>query len=242
MSKLILIFILLLSNIILAQRKFNSFSLETALGMHVPISPNQNINRGDYIGFKHLDIGARYMINEQLGVKFSYAYNRFENRLDKKFGNTYHRIGVEGVVNFSKTLNFSSEFIKTNALLIHSGIGVSYAYPDVLKKYKKTGFFSFGLTPNQNFDKMYEQIGNIIIGCTYLYKLSDSFALSADSTYIANYMHQYNYNGELLYKEYKKVIGGFMNFSIGIQFYIGKHRDHSDWYLKNTKSVKKKQL
>jgi len=83
MSKLILI--LLFSNTIIAHKKFNSISLETALGLHVPITPNQNINRSDYIGFKHIDLGVRYMFHEDLGIKINYAYNQFENRFDKTF-------------------------------------------------------------------------------------------------------------------------------------------------------------
>ena len=227
MSKLILI--LLFSNAIIAQKKFNTLSLETALGLHAPITPNQNINRSDYVGFKRLDLGLRYMFNERLGTKINYAYNRFENRTDKSFGNTLHRIGIEGVLNLSKTLNFNPKIIDEHLILLHGGVGITFAYPDVLKKYQNTGVFSFGLMPNKNFDKMYERIGNLIFGCTYLYKLSHSFALSIDGSYIANYAHQYNYDGELLHENYKKINGGFVNFSVGIQYYLGKNRSHADW-------------
>ncbi len=232
MSRYLLIFVLLFSNVIIAQRKFNSFSLETAFGIHAPVSSQQGIKGSDYIGFKNLNLGVRYMFHERFGVKINYTYNRFENRFDNKFGNTFQRVGIEGVVNLSKVFNHSYRPMNEHVLLLHGGVGITYAYPDVLKKYQNTNVFSFELMPDKNFDRMYERIGNLSIGCTYLYKLSRSFALSIDGSYVVSYVSQYNYDGELLYENYKKINGKHMSFSVGIQFYIGKRRSHADWYFR----------
>lgn len=205
---------------------YNVISIETGLGFVVPISPIQDINVGNYISPRHFDLGARYMFNEYLGVKGYFSFDRFQDKTNKETGNSYNRFGASVVYNIVNKL--SKENSLTFNGLLHAGVGVTQAYPGAIKRFKETGEFTFGITPQGTKD--YERIGNIIIGFTPQYRISNQIALRGDVSYVFSIAQQYSYNGELLFPDFKKVNGGFVNFSVGVQFYLGKNRRHADWY------------
>ncbi|WP_165605820.1 hypothetical protein [Flavivirga aquatica] len=208
-----------------SQRRYNHFSVEISYGFNIPAIPRNNILIPDYILPNHLDIGIRYMFDEYFGLKAHYANDRFRNKSDKKIGNGYHRLGFEAVYNLSNRLNlFNNNF----NLLFHAGIGITHAYPETIKRFENGGKFTFDLTPYGT--KRYERIGNIILGLKPMFRYSNDLAITLDAVYVLNSQQQYAYNGELLYKNRKKIQGGFINFTVGIHFYLGRERRHADWY------------
>jgi len=62
-----------------------------------------------------------------------------------------------------------------------------------------------------------------------LYRLGDKFALCADLSYVVTTKQQFGFDGQLLNPEFRGQTGGFINFTIGLKYYIGKNRDHADW-------------
>ena len=194
-------------------------------GFNIPLTPRNNIIISDYAVPRHLDLGIRYMIDEYLGLKVHYARDRFQDINDKNVGNSYHRLSIEAVFNITGGLKlYSNDF----NMIFHGGVGITHAYPESIRRFENGGEFTFGLTPYGT--KPYERIGNIILGLTPKYRFSDKMAFSFDVAYIINTQQQYDYSGELMYISRRKVRGSFLNFSVGVQYYLGKKRRHADWH------------
>ena len=228
MTHLYFSFFLLLGVVCYSQSQFNRLSVEAAGGFNIPITSTTNINVSDYTIPRHLDIGARYALSKNWSIKLYYAYDRFQNKFMKGVGNTYHRLSIEGYFNLSQRLN-SLETSNLN-ILVHAGVGITHAYPEAIERYLNGGRFTFGETPR--ITKKYERIGNLILGITTQYRLSNKLALSFDTSFVFNRESQYGYNGELLHQDRTKVNGAFINFLLGLQYSIGKKERHADWFYK----------
>jgi len=200
--------------------KYNKFSIETAYGLNHPLSPKVNsgagagvlddLDAGDFSEFKHFDIGGRYMVNQLYGFKFSYAYDRFQYDATSLAIN-YNRVGVEAVINFDKLFNISFNRQRSFQIQAHTGVGITFAKP------KRKGNT--------------EKIGNLMIGITPLFKVTDRIAITTDLSYIVNFKQHYDYGGTNIDPNKKdSVTGGFVNFTIGLNFSIGDSRSHADWY------------
>lgn len=200
---------------------YNKLSVELSGGLHVPFSPADGINRSDYIGVKQFQISTRYMVSHILGVKLFYAINRFDGGdydlieieegvwQNENLYSTFSRFGVEGVVDLPELMVLNSPFFENFGILAHGGIGLSYT-----KSSTRPGV---------------DRMGNLIIGITPQYRLSDRFAVFGDISYIMSLKQHHKYNG-LLFEDGEFVTGGFMNISLGFTFYIGGNRTHVDWY------------
>lgn len=206
-------------------QQYNVLSIEGGYGFNIPITPTAGINRYDYVFPRHLDFGVRYMLREYLGVKGSYSNDRFQNLNNKDVGIGYHRLSIEGVYNLNNALNMFGDNFN---VFFHAGLGLTYAFPEAIQRFKKGGEFTFGLDVTNT--KPYERIGNIVFGFTPQFRLSDVLALTVDLTRVMNLQQQYLYNGELFDIKSEKIRGQFFNFSVGIQYYLGRRRYHADWY------------
>ncbi|GAB1858553.1 hypothetical protein MHTCC0001_33920 [Flavobacteriaceae bacterium MHTCC 0001] len=214
-----------MASLAFSQKGYNTFSVEMDYGFNIPVKPTDDIALSNYIIPRHIGIGVRYMFDTAMGIKIDYNYDRFQDKNNKNTGNSYHRLGLLGILNVGKiTGAFES---KTFNLNIHGGVGITYAFPEAVKRLKNGGEFTFGLEPKGLKD--YERIGNILLGISPKLKLSDRMALSFNATYVLNSQHQYGYNGELLHEDWTKIAGEFFNATIGIQFYIGRYNEHADW-------------
>ena len=76
----------------------------------------------------------------------------------------------------------------------------------------------------------HEKIGVVGIGLTPMYNISNNFALTADFTHNFTMKQHYGFDGILLNKDYTPQSGGYYNFSIGLIYYLGENKYHSDWY------------
>lgn len=208
-----------------SQKDYNVLSAEIGYGFNIPLAPENGIESKNYIFPRHLDLGIRYMFDEYFGVKLYYANDRFQHKKNKNIGNSYHRLSLEIVYNIERVLDLLDDEFN---LFFHAGLGITYAFPEAIKRFRNGGKFTFGLTPYNT--KNHERIGNIILGVTPQYRYSDDVALTFDISYIINTQQQYGYDGEMLYIDRTKVKGSFINFTLGIQLYLGKKRRHADWY------------
>ncbi len=213
MKKISLIAALLCVTFMYSQEgKYNNFSLEAAYGLNHPITPNDNSGfaADSFSEFKHFDIGGRYMVNLYYGFKLSYAYDRFQYANTSELAVTYNRIGVDAVFSLSEILNISFSRNRNVQIQAHTGVGITFAQPKSISKVEKIGNFSIGITPK--------------------FKISKRVALTTDLSYIVNFKQHYNYGGILIDPEYNSVTGGYINFTVGLNVYFGKRRDHADWY------------
>ena len=190
--------------------KFNRFSAEVTTGVHVPLAPNYGISRSKYIVFSQFQISGRYMFTDKFGVKGHYGFNGFSDPKNSNMKLGLNRLGLEGVANLGKLMNVDYRLRERFGLLLHTGVGVTFAQPSSV----------------DGTDHM----GNILVGLTGQIKLNDSFTLLGDMTYIANLKQQYAYNGELINANYDPEPGSFVKVSIGIMYSFGERKYHADWY------------
>ncbi len=213
MKKITLIAALLCVTFMYSQEsKYNKFSLEAAYGLNHPISPKDNsgFEVNSFSEFKHFDIGGRYMVNSYYGFKLSYAYDRFQYANTSELAVTYNRVGIDAVFSLSEIFNISFSRNRTFQIQAHTGVGITFAQPKSISNVEKIGSLSIGITPK--------------------YKISNRVALTTDLSYIVNFKQHYNYGGILIDPKYNSVTGGFINFTVGLNVYFGKRRDHADWY------------
>lgn len=217
MKKIIFTFLILSSLTIIAQKKdFNQFSIEANYGLSLPVTPiPDNRDAGEFKGFTHFSLGARYMFIPEIGAKVSYAHDKFQDSKSTSNNLVYHRIDLEAVSNLVALFNFQSDFYDDFGILAHAGVGIISANPT-------------DITNN-------EKVGNIIIGVNPMYRLSEKFAFSLDFAYNISPKQHFGFDGKLIepnYEgsdEYIAFTGGFLNVAVGIKYYIGNKGGHSDW-------------
>ena len=209
-SPLIVIFLFLSFNLFSQGSAYNRWSAEISTGLHVPLAPNDGVSRSKYIAFKQFQLAGRYMFSKRVGIKGHYAFNRFSNPDNSDQAVSFNRFGVEGVVNVGRLLNVDFHIREKFGLLFHTGVGVTFANP--------TGA------------KGTDHIGNILVGFTGQFNLTNDIALTGDMTYIHNVKQHYGYAGNLLDVNFEPQSGGFVNVSIGVIFSLGEERYHADWY------------
>jgi len=166
------------------------------------------------------DLGLRYMLNEKFGLKFSGAYDIFESYSDDSasFETNLLRFNFEGVANFRSILNFDS-FTKRFGLLGHAGIHY--------------GFFGDGEDRSSDGgDAIVEgtdELAGFVVGFTPQYRLSNTFVLTADASFIKNYRQHRTWDFGPAPRE-SNLNAEFMTFSLGLTAYLGKHDVHADFY------------
>ncbi len=206
----ILILLLLTATISFAQdEKFNPFSIEMGYGLHAPLSPGDKTNRSNYLGLGHFEIGGRYQITQKIGIKLSYANDRFTDKENDNLGITYNRVGLEGVYNIGR--HILPYYIYENVgILAHAGLGYSRAKPVDKRSSEQTANFTIGLRPQV--------------------KITERIALYVDGTYILNFKQHYAYSGALLTPDFQDKTGSFGTISLGLMFYLGDKSRHADWF------------
>lgn len=206
----ILLLLLILGGSLAAQEdNFNRFSVEVTTGIHIPLSPSNEIANSDYIAFKQFQLAGRYMFSDKIGLKALYGFNQFADPDQSDNGISFNRIGVEGVVNVGKLLNVNYTIRERLALLAHGGAGLTFAKA----------------TSQKNTD----HIGNILLGLTAEVKLSNRLSLLTDATYIANIRQHHYYNGVALPNGNYET-GSLINLSVGLMYSLGSKKIHADWY------------
>lgn len=234
-----LLFILLLSPFLLSaqddmettkekkQSEFNKWSIEVNVGTN---KPDDNFSPGYFSsdrskvfplnGVSHFDLGLRYMFNEKFGLKLDGAYDIFEPESDDSlpYETNILRFGLQGVVNFRNVLNFDS-FTKRFGLLGHAGVQVNF------RNLESQNGVDLG-------DGDADQDGGFIIGLTPQYRLSDRFVLTADASFIQNYRSHSTWDGSQSNPQ-RNLQSSFMNLSLGLTVYLGKHDKHADWFVED---------
>lgn len=217
MKKIIFTFLILSSITGFAQKKdFNRLSVEANYGLSLPVTPiPDNRKAGEFNGFTHFSLGARYMIIPEIGARVSYAHDKFQDSKSTSNNLIYNRFDIEVVSNLVTLFKFHGDFWDDFGLLAHAGGGIIYANP----------------TDASNN----EQVGIIIIGVNPMYRLSEKFALSLDFAYNITTKQHFGWDGQLIEPDFDPITGfepytgGFINVSVGIKYYIGNKGDHADW-------------
>lgn len=207
-----------------ADKPYDKFSIELNVGTNRTdgyYSPGfyQTDAENEYAlgGVSHFDLGLRYMFNEKFGLKLDGAYDIFETQSDVSapFETNLLRFGLQGVANLRSILNFDS-FTKKFGLLGHAGVHYGFF----------NGDSRGGVSINSDGA---DEVGGFIVGLTPQFKLSNTFVLTADASFIKNYRQHRTWDYANA-PNTSNLNAEFVNFSLGLTVYLGKNDTHADWY------------
>lgn len=202
---------LLLSFSAFSQRTDDQYSFEGEYGFNVGNPPT-------IMNFSHWGISFRYMMERNWGIKFDFAKDKFtESEFD--LGSNYTRVSVQAVNNIGRSLNSMTMNGEKLGILGHGGLGYSSLTSNTL----------------QGTDNMF----HVIIGLTPQYRISDSFAVYVDASYILNLTQHFRYDGQYPNDGVgtkHAFTGSMINASVGISYYFGAGKGRADWNQYNNKN------
>ena len=206
----VLFALLLVSSLSFAQYRFNQFSIEAGAGYVLAGNHYNDSYDSNFSGFRHVDLGVRYMINENYGVRLTYANDRFLQSNGSKVGINYNKVGVDGIYNLGRLIDLAYNSNENVGLLGHVGVGYTKASP---LSGEKT-----------------ERIGNISLGLTPQFKIGENTVFFTDLSANLNMKQHYGFDGGLNYGGDKTFMGSHYNLTFGLMIYLGQNRYHADWY------------
>jgi OmpA-OmpF porin, OOP family len=193
---------------------YNKWSVEIAAGVNKaanPMSPGYHV---DGYNFYHADLGARYMFNTKFGIKASGGIDRFKgDDISEDFETKYYTVGLQGVVNVGRILEFETWTKRLN-VLGHAGVGVGFLTGDTIDYTDHTGNFLFGITGE--------------------FKISRKVTLFGDFNMTNTFTQDLTWNGLGYEHGAEQGFDGTMySASIGLAVSFGKHEEHADWFVYN---------
>lgn len=204
----------------------NKWSFEVGFGTNLAVRPfgtGYNSSSGEFISsstLNHFDFGFRYMLNSKFGVKSDFGFDIITNGTNNgslPFQSMQSRIGIQGVFDLGEVFEFNT-FSNSIVLLGHGGLQFS--------QFKsKTGI--------NNQEAVSETDGGFLIGIMPQIKLSDRTAVTFDFTALYNLRQHLNWDGTVSDKE-NNFTGLMFTTSIGLTYYLGKNKKHSDWFVPKT--------
>ncbi|OYU81011.1 MAG: flagellar motor protein MotB [Flavobacterium sp. BFFFF1] len=196
---------------------YNKWSLELNGGVNKPSKPFAENYFTATPSFFTADLGARYMFNNKVGIKFDIGYSRLQAKDNSiaPFTTHYYRADVQGVVNMGRVLNFET-WTKRIGFLAHAGGGYGQFKSD---------------------DQEYtDRVGNFIIGLTGQFKLSNRVVITGDFTSMTDLFQNRTFDGTSRIHEQRGWEGGIFTGTIGLTVYLGRHEQHADWYIDTDKN------
>ncbi|NEW80610.1 MAG: porin family protein, partial [Gelidibacter sp.] len=213
MKKIIFSLILLVAISANAQEKdYNQWSIEAGAGFNKPVRAWTSNYSTETVSPYTFNVGARYMFNEFVGLKAMFSYDNIKSADNTPdFESKFYSYSLEGVANLGRIMKFES-WTKTLNVLGHAGLGYSRLAPE-------TGIYNDAV----------DQMVNFRGGITGEIKLSDKFALTGDVSVLANIRQNLTWNGGV--DNHSSIQGVMFNGTVGLVYYLGKAKEHADWYL-----------
>lgn len=219
-----------------AQTDFNKWSLNAKAGFNKSMGPLTGGYYSPTLNIGHLEFGLRYMANEKYGVAGDIGFGSFSEAKDvsPEFDTRYLNVSFKGVANLGRIMNFES-FTRNFTLLGSFGPGFGYLIHDS--------------RPVTDFDPDYVYSFNT--GLAGLFKLSRKISIQADIAMIVNGRQRYTFDGNDFNSPgrpnapeipYVHATGTWWTGNLGLNFYLGKHEEHADWYIAADKYATKDEL
>ncbi|WP_297336019.1 OmpA family protein [Algoriphagus sp.] len=219
-----------------AQKEFNRWSFEINGGFNKAMSPISPPFLTPTLNVGTLDIGSRYMINERFGLKGIIEGGNFSSlrKQTPSFQTNYLHFGAMGVANLGRIFKFES-FTTRFGLLGTLGLGI------IRLKYVTT--------PLPFTKPEYSQV--IKSGISGIYKINRKLSLSGRVDLNFNGRQTYTFDGTRYNAPeptffptppYIHATGTWWTGTLGLNFYLGKHEQHADWYIAPDTYVTKDEL
>lgn len=213
--------------------EYNQWSLEFDAGIN---KPTRNFTSGYYTGYLdgyHLNGALRYMFNPKIGIGGNLTFGSIESHENSRdFSSNYIGLNLQTYVNLGRILKFE-EFAERLSLQFHGGIGYLNLYFDSNSPFS-------GVDDGFSFTKG-DDLGVFIAGLRPQYKLSRKFALFLDVTVNGTFRQNINYDGfsgesdAARAARFDKLQSPLYTASIGVSFYIGRKKEHADWFIEKPK-------
>lgn len=191
-------------------RNYNQFSLEAAYGLSIPISTISEISEDSYTSTAHFAIGARYMFNQDWGIKGQFSIDQFRGDIEDT-GTDFVGVDLQAYYNLGKLLDIPLATRERVGLMVHSGFGLGYS--------------------KSLQEDVRERVGQYLIGISPRYRLSDVASIMLDFTYVFNLRQHFNFDGEYAPDAGDNgTQGSYFTPSLGLIISLGDQRRHADWY------------
>jgi len=202
MKNIFTILLITISAFSFGQESFNKWSVDADFGMNKTWAARGLANKLSISS----NVGVRYMLNNNFGLKLDLGYNRFQNKDKFNKTNLYSVTGF-AVANIGHMLRFET-FAKRLGLLAYVGAGSS--------------FFSIDKFDIQ--DKML--LGTV--GFTIQYKATSKLAINLNLSNTVNIMQDRNFDGTVI-KSKRSLDGMYSHLGLGVSYYFGQEKEHADW-------------
>jgi len=197
------------------EQDYNKWSIEFSGGFNKPVRPVSGGYFTQTPSLYTVDLGARYMLTDLVGLKLDGSYNSFkEDEGSLPFDSSLYRFSLQGVVNAGTLLGLRN-WSDTFNVLVHGGMGVSVLRSDEPVERD----FSDG-----------DNMLNFIVGVTPQVKLSDRIALNADLSAIGHVRQDLSFTGLPTNRALRGFDGFYVTATVGATIYLGKASKHADWY------------
>jgi hypothetical protein len=200
---------------VFSQSNFNKLSFELASGFSKPSSEISSTGEGAFMAAPNWNMGLRYMINANFGLKGSFNYDSFE---EKGIGTKHNRFNLDAYYNIGNW--FDLNYISNSSVALYSHLGAGATYIN-----SKVKGLTIGYIPG------WERQLNFNIGISPRFRMNDIMSLYTDFSYIMTMKQHYNYSGEpIINAGSSGKSGSHFTLNIGLSFSIGDYDDHADFY------------
>jgi len=192
---------------------YNKWTVELGGGINKAVNPMSGGYHVDAFNFYSVNAGARYMFNTKFGLKAYGSLDRLQGSdISEDFETQYYSVGLQGVVNLGRVLEFETWTKRIN-ILAHTGVGVGFLTGDKIQATDHTGNFLMGLT------------GQL--------KLSNRVTLWGDFNMTNTFSQDLTWNGGTYVKDKQGFDGTMYAATVGLNIALGKHEEHADWFVYN---------
>lgn len=193
-------------------KRYNLLSIEGTLGYGIPMSNVSVSGDGSFHSIPSVNLGARYMFNQDWGTRFAFNNNNFR---ENSIGSSQFRLELEAYYNFGNLFDLTLKSSERVALFLHAGVGVGITSSN---------------NPTFEYDEN-ERHGAIILGISPRFRLNDKVSLITDFNYNIIQKQHILYSGESIDPfSTSGVSTSHFTMSVGLCFNLGKRRYHADWY------------
>lgn len=188
-------------------------SLDLSFGYSQPLNYFEGGDFGTNFGLNQVKIGFRHMFNNTWGLRANFNYHRYITETSVKNSSQMSAFNIEAVYNLGRATGLLLSSNRKATLMGYAGIGYGlHKTPDVEKR---------------------EQFLPINLGLTSSINVNNIMAFTLDFGPIFNYQQDRGFDGQYtdLPKKYDGTKTGIsMQFSLGIQIFIGSWPSHADFY------------
>jgi hypothetical protein len=211
MKRILTLFILAASMSFGQEVSINKWSIDGALGFNNSIRPFSHGYSNSYINLFSINGGARYMFNNNFGVKADLGFDKFKNgKTSLDFSSSLLKGSFKGVMDLGNILDFYT-FSPSLSFITYGGFG-------------------FGALSGEKFAllKGADNLYFLTVGFMPQLKINDKMSLYLDASLYRHGKQGYNFDFMgLNLSEKETAINS--NLLIGMSFYVGKSPYHLDW-------------